>query len=266
MRGERGISVADPKTREWSAAHREAEGYYSVRDADEAFFRKQAAGPVVSTILAIGRAQGRPLRILEIGCGSGADSVCLALAGHDVTTLDVSDHLLEGARQLAKTAARLFPDRPLQLRFVQGDIFDLEEYAGQYDVVLSFDVTVIWPEEAKRLAALANLRAALKEEGWLLYGTTNTANPLFKLVPVRSIVADLAVHSLAILEHEVRATGLRVIGRGALGLSEHFEQWLASPLLGAPLRVVNWVFERLPRRLQLLVAPHVFVVARLPGR
>ncbi len=256
------MAVADPKTRQWRAAHGEAEGFYTVRSADERFFRRQMRRPVVSTILAIGRAAGRPLRILEVGCGSGADSVCLALAGHDVTTLDVSDHLLDGARGLAAAAARLFPDRPLRLRLAQGDVFDLAHHAGQYDLVLSFGVTVIWREEAKRLAALANLRGALREGGWLLYGTTHTTNPLFKLVPVTPLVADLADHNLAILEAEVRATGLAVTGRGAVGLSEHFEQWLAYPFASAPLRLANWVFERLPRRAQLPLAPHVFVVAR----
>lgn len=252
----------DKKSQEWSSAHAGAAGFYAIPRVDETFFVKHMQSPVVSAIVAIGRAQQRQLRILEIGCGSGVDSVCLALYGHDVTTLDVSDHLLAEARSLSSRAAKLFAARPLQLRFVRGDVFDLQQYAGQYDVVLSFGVVVIWREGARRLEALANMRAALREDGWLLLGTTNTLNPLFKLIPLTPLVTDLADYNLRLMEVEVRQSGFAVTERGAVGLSENFEQWLAYSFERVPLKMANWVFERLPRKLQLPVAPHVFVVAK----
>lgn len=254
--------AVDKKTQEWSTAHAQDGDFYVVHGADKAFFLKQMRSPVVAAIAAIGRARGGPLKILEVGCGSGADSICLALQGHDVTTLDVSPHLLAEARKLAATAARLFGTGPLPLRFAQGDVFALQPYAAQYDVVLSFGLTVIWRDEARRLAAVANMREALKDGGWLLLGTTHTLNPLFRLIPVTPLVADLAGHNLPILEREVRTTGFTVTERGAVGLSAHFDQWLARPYAALPLRFANAVFERLPKAWQLPLAPHLFVVAR----
>ena len=255
----------DEKTLAWGAVQQHAMGLYAVRQADRAYFLKQMQNPVVATIVRIGETHQRPLRVLEVGSGSGVNSVCLALRGHDVTTVDISDHLLEGARQRAAIAARLFPDRPLRLQFAQGDVFDLRRYESKFDLVLSFGLTVIWRDEAKRLQALASMRATLKPGGWLLPGTTHTLNPLFKLVPVTPLAADLADHNVRVIEEEARRTGFAVLERGAAGLSEHFDQWLAHPFARLPLKVANAVFERLPTRWQIPVAPHVFVVGRLPG-
>lgn len=254
--------IVDEKTRQWSTAHAQDADFYTVPGADKAFFLKQMRSPVVTAIAAIGRARQQPLKILEVGCGSGADSICLALQGHEVTTLDVSPHLLAEARKLSVTAARLFGESALPIRFAPGDVFELGEHAGQFDVVLSFGLTVIWPEEAKRLAAVANMRSTLKEEGWLLLGTTHTLNPLFRVIPLTPLVADLAGHDLPILEREVTRAGFSVVERGAAGLSPHFHQWLTSPVAAFPLRAANFVFERLPKRWQLPIAPHIFVVAR----
>ncbi|MEI8084294.1 MAG: class I SAM-dependent methyltransferase [Actinomycetes bacterium] len=45
-----------------------------------------------------------PGRVLDVGCGEGADAVWLALRGWDVTALDVSGVALERARQAAVDA------------------------------------------------------------------------------------------------------------------------------------------------------------------
>ena len=254
----------DEKTLAWGAVQQHAAGLYAIRQANRDYFLKQMRNPVVATIVRIGEAHQRHLRVLEVGSGSGVNSVCLALHGHDVTTIDISDHLLDGARQRAAKAAELFPDRPLRLQFAQGDVFDLRRYAGQYDLVLSFGLTVIWRDQAKRLQALASMRTTLKPGGWLLLGTTHTLNPLFKLVPVTPLAADLADHNVQVLEDEAQRTGFTILERGAAGLSEHFDQWLAYPFARLPLKVANAVFERLPTRWQIPVAPHVFVVAQLP--
>lgn len=256
------MTLVDEKTRAWHAAHLTDAGFYALRHPDRAFFLRQMRKPVLATIAALSAQQGHPLNILEVGCGSGADGVCLALQGHDVTIIDPSEYLLAEARNLAARAAALFPDAPLALRPMQGDVFNLQAYAGQYEVVLSFGLTVIWRDERKRLQALASMRAALRPGGRLVLGTTNTLNPLFKLIPVIPLVADLADHNLAILEAEVRQAGFAVVDRGTAGLSEHFAQWLAAPWAYFPLRVANTAFECLPSRWRFPVAPHVFVVAK----
>ena len=46
----------------------------------------------------------RPGRVLDVGCGEGADAIWLAQQGWDVTALDVSGVALERARAVAKEA------------------------------------------------------------------------------------------------------------------------------------------------------------------
>lgn len=258
--------TADRKSQQWRMAHAILPGYYAPQERDRTFFLRQMRGPVISTIAEVGRAAGHPLAILEVGCGGGTDSICLALQGHRLTTVDVSDYLLAEAARQAEQAAALFPDRSLHLKFAHADVFDLGEFSGQYDLVLSFGLVVIWRDIERRLRALDNMRAALKPGGLLLLGTTNTLNPLFKLVPVNPLVADLADHNLALLEREVSQAGFHVLTRGATGLSPHFDQWLAYSFERPPLRLANWVFERLPSRWQLPVAPHIFVLAAMAER
>jgi len=259
----RGAGKVDSILETWQNAHLEQPDLYRVTDADSALFRRHLRGPVVQAIESIAKLQQRRLRILEVGCGSGLASICLALQGHDVTAVDVSDHLLSEAGRLASAAGQLFPLRPLQIQFAHGNVFDLRQYAGQYDLVLSFGLLVIWRDQARRLAALSSLRGPLTSKGWILVGTTYTLHPLFRTVALKPMVADLADHNLTILTDEVKRTGFEAVGHGAAGVSDHFHQWLANPFDYYPLKVANYVFTHLPRRWQLAVAPHVFVIGRL---
>jgi SAM-dependent methyltransferase len=65
---------------------------------------------------------------LEIGCGTGADAVCLAKHGFDVTAVDSSPMALERAR----TRARL---ENASVIFVLDDVFGFIKHAGPFDFV-----------------------------------------------------------------------------------------------------------------------------------
>ncbi|MDQ3627965.1 MAG: NUDIX domain-containing protein [Actinomycetota bacterium] len=67
-------------------------------------------------------------RVLDVGGGDAADSLPLAVAGHDVTVLDTSPAMLAAACAAAADAG-------VPLRVVQGSLADLEP-TGAYDVVL----------------------------------------------------------------------------------------------------------------------------------
>lgn len=69
-----------------------------------------------------------PAKILELGCGSGHLSACIAMKGYKVTLLDFS----EGALAKAKETFRYYG---IQGDFVKGDIFDLSNLKEQYDLV-----------------------------------------------------------------------------------------------------------------------------------
>lgn len=69
-----------------------------------------------------------PAKIIELGCGSGHLSACLAMKGYEVTLLDFSDGALTKAK-------KTFQKYGIEGRFIKGDIFDLSNLHEQYDLV-----------------------------------------------------------------------------------------------------------------------------------
>jgi SAM-dependent methyltransferase len=74
------------------------------------------------------RASGRPGRALDIGCGAGTDSVFLARAGWEVTSLDFMPKALAYTGQRAAEAG-------VTVRLVEADITEWQP-DGPYDLVL----------------------------------------------------------------------------------------------------------------------------------
>jgi methyl halide transferase len=70
----------------------------------------------------------RPQTVLEIGCGTGADSILLARRRFEVTAVDCSPIAIERARLRAEQQNAV-------LRFVQADIFEFARSAGKFDLV-----------------------------------------------------------------------------------------------------------------------------------
>ena len=67
-------------------------------------------------------------KIIELGCGSGHLSACLAQFGYDVTLLDFSKEAL-------KKAKKTFEKYDLKGNFIEADIFDLHSISEHYDLV-----------------------------------------------------------------------------------------------------------------------------------
>lgn len=68
----------------------------------------------------------RPCRALEIGCGTGTNSVWLAQQGFDVTGLDVAPLAVEQAKKRADAAG-------VQARFLAADVLQLPDLGGPFD-------------------------------------------------------------------------------------------------------------------------------------
>ncbi len=96
------------------------------------------------------RACGRwPLKILDCGCGIGTQALGLAGLGYKVTGVDIS------AGSIVR-ACREAQQRGLTICFTQGDLGDLDQVSGEFDVVIAIDNVL------PHLVSDTELRAALK--------------------------------------------------------------------------------------------------------
>jgi len=89
-------------------------------------------------------------RVLDAGCGTGAMAVALARRGAWVTAADLSENLVELARE------RLPDDvDPRRIEFVAGDMLDPE--LGDFDYLVAMDSLIHYsrPQVVAALAALA---------------------------------------------------------------------------------------------------------------
>jgi SAM-dependent methyltransferase len=66
-----------------------------------------------------------PCRVLEIGCGTGTNSVWLAQQGFDVTGIDMAPLAIEQAQKRARAAG-------VEARFLAADVLDLPELGGAF--------------------------------------------------------------------------------------------------------------------------------------
>lgn len=83
-----------------------------------------------------------PLRLLEVGCGEGRDSVFFAKNGYEVTAFDLAESGIEKAKRLADA-------HQVKVRFFQADMrqFRLEE---EFDIIYSSGVYHLIPQELRR--------------------------------------------------------------------------------------------------------------------
>jgi 2-polyprenyl-3-methyl-5-hydroxy-6-metoxy-1,4-benzoquinol methylase len=91
------------------------------------------------------------LRVLEIGCGIGTDTIGFARAGASVTAVDLSDRSLEVASQRAEVFG--LEDR---IRFLQADVEQLSDFlpAEKFDLIYSFGVLHHTPHPDRALRVL----------------------------------------------------------------------------------------------------------------
>jgi methyl halide transferase len=67
----------------------------------------------------------RPCRALELGCGTGTNSIWLAQQGFEVTALDVAPLAIERAQQRARVTG-------VKANFLVADVFNLPDLGGPF--------------------------------------------------------------------------------------------------------------------------------------
>ena len=108
-----------------------------------------------------------PVRVLDVGAGTGAMSLLAADLGHDVTALDLSEAMLAKAEEKAA-------DRSLAITFVVGPAE--EPPPGRFDVVMARHVVWTLPAPVEALVAW---RRAVQPGGRLVLfeGSWGSAGP-----------------------------------------------------------------------------------------
>lgn len=128
------------------------EGYAEVADrllATRLPF-EQVHGPILHLI------PKAPARVLDVGCGPGHDAATLAGMGHEVTAVEPTPELLQGA-------ARLYGDK---VRWVADGLPDLAKVSGAYDFVL---ISAVWMhlDKSQRRLALPRIAGLIAPGGVL---------------------------------------------------------------------------------------------------
>lgn len=116
------------------------------------------------------------IRILDIGCGTGRHSIELAKRGYQVTGFDLSETMLDKAKEKARAAG-------VEIDFRLADARDFK-YNSEYNlaIMLCEGAFPLMETDEMNYRILENAYSALKENGKLIFTTLNGLFPLFHSV------------------------------------------------------------------------------------
>lgn len=119
--------------------------------------------------------RGRPLRVLELGCGNGRLSVLLASEyGFEVTGVDVSAGALDAARANASRHGA-------HITFINADILSQKAAFHRFDLIIGhFILHEVVGKDFERLAAF--LAEHLAPDGYCTFLENSYFNPLFRWI------------------------------------------------------------------------------------
>lgn len=114
-------------------------------------------------------------RVLDVACGTGNAAIPAAVAGGDVTALDLTPELFGPGRARARTAG-------VDLRWVEGDAEDLPFPDDSFDVVLSTFGCMFAPRHEAAAAEIARVLSPGGRLGLCNWTSEGTVGQLFRTV------------------------------------------------------------------------------------
>lgn len=115
------------------------------------------------------KAEGRTLKVLDIGTGPGFYAIILASRGYDVTAVDLSEGMIEQAKHNAGSLAG-------KIRFFKMDAQELSFPDNEFDVIVTRNLTWNLPDPVK---AYGEWRRVLRDGGVMLNIDSNWYAYLF---------------------------------------------------------------------------------------
>lgn len=113
------------------------------------------------------------LKIIDVGCGTGRHAIELAQRGYSVTGIDLSESLLERAREKAS-------QNNLKIDFMRHDARDLP-FENEFDIAIMLceGGFPLMETDEMNFEILKNVSKALKNRAKLIFTTLNGLFPLF---------------------------------------------------------------------------------------
>lgn len=134
----------------------------------------------------------KQLRILDIGCGTGRHSIELSRRGYQVTGIDLSESMLNRAKEKALA-------QNLEIDFQLQDARQLP-FLNQYDaaIMLCEGAFALMETDEMNFLILQNAAKALRPDGKLIFTTLNGLFPLFH--SVKDFINKSAGNDSAVIE------------------------------------------------------------------
>lgn len=176
--------------------------------------------------------QREKLKVLDVGAGPGFFSILMSLAGHEVTAVDVTEEMLENAKNNAKHFG-------LDINFVQIDGVNLPFDDNEFDLIISRNV--VWNLEYPK-EVMKEWKRILSEDGRVVYFDANWYLHLFDEEQNKLVHED--IKKMEILFGEKYETTPQIeylenIARKLVLSKEIRPQWDKEALLECGLEVIK---------------------------
>ena len=120
---------------------------------------------------------GKPLTVLEAGCGIGLYGMACALLGHRVTAVDYNDMAIDAARRIQTRIGKPVAG----VKFETGNLLKLDFPDGSFDFTFNQAVLEYFCDDNEYQQALKEIVRVTKPGGAIALVLQNTASPLIHI-------------------------------------------------------------------------------------